>query len=104
MAEPTKQAPAPDKYVAIKKVDPLSMGKYLAGIYLVIFMFVGVFMIIGGVVALLVGEWELLLVGIGTATIGAAIYAGFGFIFGIIGGFIYNLVASKMGGVRIVLE
>lgn len=104
MTEAAKQTTAPDKYVAVKKVDPVSMGKYLGGIYLVIFMVVGVFMIIGGIVSLLMGEWELLLVGIGFATIGAAFYAAFGFVFGVIGGLAYNLVASKTGGVRIVLE
>jgi hypothetical protein len=100
MAE-QKQA---EKYVAVKKVDPVSIGKYLAGIYLLIFMIIGAFMIVGGLFALIMGEWELVLIGLGVATLGAAFYAMIGFVAGVIGGFIYNVVASKMGGIRIVLE
>lgn len=93
-----------EKYVAVKKVDPVSMGKYIAGVYLLIFVILGAFMMIGGLFALLAGKWQIVLIGIGVATLGAAFYAAIGFVAGVVGGFIYNVVASKTGGIRMVLE
>lgn len=95
---------ASENYKAIKKVDPVSLGKYLMGIYLLILGFVGIIMLIAGLITLVMGEWEIFLVGVGMFVAMAVFYAGMGFVAGVVGGFLYNVIASKMGGIRIVLE
>lgn len=92
------------EYKAIKKVDPVSVGKYLAGFYLLIIGIVGVFMLFAGLFSLFMGEWEAFLIGVGLFVVMAALYAGFGFVAGVVGGFFYNVIASKTGGIKIVLE
>jgi Ca2+/Na+ antiporter len=91
-------------YQAIKRVDPVSVGKYLAGAYALIAIVAGLFFTVAGLVALATGDWEPLVTGLVIILFGTALYAGFGFVVGLVGGWIYNLVARRTGGIRIVLE
>jgi hypothetical protein len=91
-------------YQSVKKVDPISVAKYLAGAYALIALVAGLFFTVAGLVALATGDWEPLVTGLVVILFGTALYAGFGFLVGLVGGWIYNLVARRTGGIRIVLE
>lgn len=91
-------------YQAIRRVDPVSVAKYLAGAYALMAMVAGLFFTVAGLVALATGDWEPLVAGLVIILFGTALYAGFGFVVGLVAGWIYNLVARRTGGIRIVLE
>lgn len=92
----------------ISKIDPISLGKISAIMYAVI-----------GIVMLLVyAPFMLILAGLqgGTSIVvtivggivfgifGIVFYAGLGFVFGMLSGYLYNYAASKMGGIGIDLK
>jgi len=101
----------------IRKVTPLQLGKMLALVYgaiaLVIVPFIAVFMGIGALVsANAAGSNHAAFlpaamgVGMGLFMIlfVPILYAGMGFIIGLLGAMIYNLVAKWVGGIEIELE
>ena len=95
----------------IKRIAPLQLGKVLAILYgllgLVFIPFLLVFTLFGAAaggqhnpagMALGIG------MGLGMVIVLPLMYAFFGFIGGLLSGFIYNLVAGWVGGIEIELE
>jgi hypothetical protein len=90
----------------IKKIGVLSFAKIYGAILATIMLIVG---LIATVITVLIG----LFVGsigpgvgvvLGFTLAGIILYGIFGFVAGAIGSYIYNIVASKVGGIEIELE
>lgn len=98
----------------IKKISPLQLGKMLAVIYGLISIIIVPFFIIFAVIGSIAGAashsngFAPAAFGVGFSVVMALIfpvmYAGFGFIAGVLGGFVYNLVAKWVGGIEVELE
>lgn len=98
----------------LKRIEPLSAGKILAGIYGVFGLILGViyfFIILA--IATAAGAasnylWLGLIGGLIGGLVAAALitlfYAGIGFIAGLISAAIYNVAAHKLGGLQIETE
>ena len=98
----------------LKRIAPLQAGKMLAAFYglisLIIVPFIMVFMAVGGIAAasqhgggaatmpMMMG------MGLGFMLLLPIMYAVMGFVFGIIGAFVYNLMARWMGGFELEFE
>ena len=106
----TPQVPgqrASDSFRSVRRIDPISVGSMLG----VMYVFVG--LIVGGVVAMLAlfgiiaggGEAAVggLVLAIGAIVVLPVGYGVMGFIFGVLGALLYNVVASFVGGIRIEL-
>lgn len=96
--------------VCIKRIDVLSAGMIMGALYVFIGLIVGVFMAIFAILGIAVGggggDAALggVLTGVGSLIIIPLLYGTMGFIVGIIGSALYNLVASFVGGVRMDVE
>lgn len=87
----------------IRKIDPLSAGKVLGLIYALISLVVGLFLSMIAIFGIAAGGGDAVLGGLATG-LGAVImlplvYGVLGFIGGVIGAFLYNVVASMAGGI-----
>ena len=90
----------------ISEIDIFSLGKVVAAVYaaigLVSWLFVPLFLLIpmngGGEEAFAKGIMLLFLL------VAPLVYAVFGFIGGLVAGFIYNIMARSAGGLRITLR
>ena len=96
----------------LKRIDPLSCGKVMGLLSVVVGLIFGVlhaatFGIIQGFLTAMSGEFEMLPVGpffgIGMVVVMPITYGIFGFLSGLIGSVIYNLVARAFSGIRIEL-
>ena len=98
----------------IKRISPVQLGKMLAVIYGLISLIIVPFILAFSVIGALAGASGRF-GGFGPAALGAGfglvmilllplLYAAFGFIGGILGGFIYNLVAKWVGGIEVEFE
>ena len=95
----------------LKRVDALSCGKVLGILYAfigllggIMFTLIGVF---GAAVGMAQGEAGALfgaLFGVGAVIILPLLYGAMGFIGGMLSAFLYNLVASFVGGIELDLE
>jgi hypothetical protein len=94
----------------LKTIAPLQLGKMLAVIYgllaLVIAPFFVLFSVIGAAAGArgAGGAAASLGFGIGMAIAMPVLYAFFGFIGGVLGGFVYNLVAKWIGGIEVEFD
>ncbi len=97
----------------IKTIAPLQLGKVLATCYgLVAVLIVPVFLLVSAVAGLAAHAQggmgpppiAFLGMGIGIAVAAPLLYALMGFLTGVIGGFVYNLVASWVGGIEVEVE
>ncbi len=94
----------------LKTIAPLQLGKMLAVIYgllaLVIAPFFVLFSFIGAAAGArgAGGAAASLGFGIGMAIAMPVLYAFFGFIGGVLGGFVYNLVAKWIGGIEVEFD
>ena len=95
----------------LKSIEPLQFGKILAAIYglmsLIFVPFFVIFAIIGGFAPNAAGSPPpLVLAGICIAmAIGMPIlYAVMGFIIGLIGALLYNVIAKRIGGIQVEVE
>ena len=89
----------------LKKIGILSAGKLLGVLYAFLGLIIGFFMFVGSLIgsSFFPKKWSILL-GAG-AIVGLPIfYGGIGFIAGIIGAALYNLIASWVGGIELDLE
>ena len=88
----------------IKRFDPVSVGKVMGVCYVLIGLLAGLFVAAMG--SMMGGATGLPFAGTGLAAIIVLpiVYGIFGFIGGIIGAFIYNLVAGWVGGVVMETE
>lgn len=94
----------PGRWQTIRRVGVLSVGKVFGAFYAVIGLIVTVFMAF----AILLAPQEVGPAGVG-ASIGMVIFLpllyGFGgFLFGIIAGALYNLIAGMIGGIEFEVE
>lgn len=98
----------------LKRIEPLSTGKILAGIYGVIGLVLGViyFFIIFAVAIAAGASANYLWLGLIGGLIGGLLaavlitffYAGIGFVAGLLMAVIYNVAANKFGGIQIETE
>ena len=98
----------------LKRVSPLQLG-IVAGIFYALFSLIIVpFLILAAIIAAIAphpeGTNNAMQAGIGVgfglvfAVLAPIIYGAMGFIFGALGGLIYNLVARWTGGIEFVVE
>lgn len=98
----------------LKRLAPLQAGKMLAALYgllsLVVVPFMFAFMTLGSLVARHQGGSPapalplLFGMGVGFMIFLPVLYALMGFVFGVIGAWVYNLLAGWLGGFEITLE
>src|SRR5205814_10616937 len=91
----------------IKRIAPLQLGKMLAVLYGILgLIFIPFFLIMSMVASQLPSEQRvgIMAFGAGFALLFPLIYAAIGFIGGIIGALIYNLVAKWIGGIEVEVE
>jgi hypothetical protein len=90
----------------LKYIDPMSLAKVQAVIGLIMGLVVGILVATFGGLASLAPGGRLVAVAFGIASIiiFPIVYAVMGFIGGLIGAWIYNFVARRIGGIRVVLR
>jgi hypothetical protein len=91
----------------IKRFSPLQLGKMLAVLYgLMGLIFLPFFLIASLVSSHLPAHQRVgvMALGIGFAVCFPFIYAAMGFVFGVIGAWIYNIVARWIGGIEVEVE
>ncbi|MGH7959223.1 MAG: DUF3566 domain-containing protein [Opitutaceae bacterium] len=91
----------------IKRVSPLQLGKILALLYGIIGLIaIPFFLFIASVSAQLPPDQQapFMAMGAGAALFAPILYAVVGFIIGVIGAVIYNLVARWVGGIEVEVE
>jgi hypothetical protein len=95
----------------LKRIEPLQLGKIAGAFYglisLIFVPFILLFAVIGGLAAHAQnGPAVPFTIGAGVmmALFMPVLYAGMGFIFGIIGACLYNFLASRLGGIQVDVE
>jgi hypothetical protein len=91
----------------IKRIAPLQLGKMLCLLYGIMgLIFIPFFLLISAVSSQMPSEQRtgFMAMGIGVAIAAPLLYAAMGFIFGLIGACIYNLVAKFVGGIEVEVE
>ena len=91
----------------LKRVAPLSAGKVLALVYGAMgLIFIPFFLLMSALTANLPPQQRgiFALIGTGMAIAMPVFYAVMGFLFGVIGAAIYNLVAKMVGGIEVEVE
>ena len=91
----------------IKRIAPVQLGKMLAVLYGVIsLLFVPVILIVSHFATRLPQQQRagIMALGTGFAFLFPILYAAMGFIFGVIGAWVYNLVAKWTGGIEVEVE
>ena len=91
----------------IKRISPLQLGKMLALLYGIIGLIaIPFFLFMATMSAQLPPDQRgpLMAMGAGAALFAPVLYAVVGFIFGIIGAVIYNVVAKWVGGIEVEVE
>ena len=94
--------------VKIKKIGVLSLGKILGILYAIIGLIMGIFFTLFALVGLVSSSGGLgtlrILFGVGAIILLPIFYGVLGFVSGILMAFIYNLVASWIGGLEVETE
>ncbi|MBW8782459.1 MAG: hypothetical protein JF599_11305 [Verrucomicrobia bacterium] len=96
----------------LKKIAPLQLGKVLAITYGLLSLVMVPFFLLFSAVASLAPTAQsgpgmipmMLGMGIGFLIIAPVLYAVMGFVTGVIGAFVYNLVAGWVGGIEVEVE
>ena len=91
----------------IKRIAPLQLGKMLALLYGIIGLLAIPFFLLMTSITAQLPEGQrgpFLAMGAGAAIFAPILYAVLGFIVGVIGAFIYNLVAKWVGGIEVEVE
>ena len=91
----------------LKRIAPLQLGKMLALLYGILgLIFIPFFLIMSAAASQMPAEQRagMLAFGAGFAILVPFIYAAMGFIGGIIGAVLYNLVAKWIGGIEVEVE
>lgn len=91
----------------IKRIAPLQLGKMLAILYGIMgLLFLPFFLIMSAVSTQLPPEQRvgMMAFGVGFAVAAPLMYAAMGFVFGVVGAWIYNLVAKWVGGIEVEVE
>lgn len=91
----------------LKRIAPLQLGKILAILYGAMgLLIIPIFLIIGVASSQMPAEQRagMMLMSGGFALFAPVMYAAMGFVFGVLGAVIYNLVAKWVGGIEFELE
>jgi hypothetical protein len=92
----------------IRKIDPLSAGKVVGLIQALVGLIVGLFLSLIAVVGIAIGGQNAfvggLITGLGAVVMGPLSYGIMGFLAGVLGAFLYNLVSSMAGGIELETE
>jgi hypothetical protein len=94
----------------IKRIEPIQLGKMLGVIYGLLSLIFVPFVLLFAAASLVAGNarGEAAIFSVGFALVMIVVmpimYAGMGFIGGVIGAFIYNLVAKWIGGIEVEFE
>ncbi len=91
----------------IKRIEPLQLGKIFAVLYGALgLLFIPIFLV-AGIATSQIPEAQrggLLIMSAGFGLFAPVVYAVMGFVFGVVGAFIYNLVAKWIGGIEVEVE
>jgi hypothetical protein len=105
---PTQPSVAVKRSVVVRRLDPVSTGAMLGGVYVLIGLIIGGVMSLAAVLGVAFGGGEDaaagLFVGLGAILFIPLFYGVLGFIGGLVMALIYNAVAHFIGGIRIELE
>ncbi len=91
----------------IKRIAPLQLGKIAGVLYGIAgLVFAPIFLIVGAIGAAASGQPRtgLLAAGVGVIVLFPIIYAVIGFVFGVLGAGLYNLVVRWIGGIEVEVE
>lgn len=107
--QPNEYPQRMERQVRIKRIDPVSLGKFTGVLCAVIGLIAGALFALGsliGMAGLGGGRGGLfgLMFGVGAIIFLPIFYGIFGFIGGLIQGLVYNVAAGMMGGIEIVVE
>jgi hypothetical protein len=98
-----------ERLVRIKRIDPMSLGKFSGVLLAVVGLIVGVLFALASLVGMAGvggGRGGLfgLIFGVGAIVFVPIIYGIAGFLGGLIQGYVYNIAAGLMGGIDITVE
>lgn len=89
----------------VKRLDISSVAKLEAAMMAIIYGIMGALVTIGGIFTLLIGRgFSTLGMGLGMLILGSAIGYIAGYIVGALCAWIYNILATKVGGIKVELE
>jgi hypothetical protein len=91
----------------IKRFAPLQLGKIMALIYGVMGLLFWPFILIGSLFSAHLGSQQrsgMMAFGVGFVLFIPILYAGIGFIAGVVGAFVYNVIAKWVGGIEVEVE
>ena len=91
----------------IKRFTPIQLGKMLAVSYGALgLLFIPAFLLMSAFATRLPSQQRVGMMALSTgfAFIFQFIYAAFGFVFGVIGAWVYNLIAKWIGGIEVEVE
>ena len=98
-----------ERLVRIKRIDPLSLGKFSGVLCAVIGLIIGALFALGSLIGMAGigggrGGFFGLILGVGAIVFMPVFYGILGFIGGLFQGCVYNIAAGLMGGVDITVE
>jgi hypothetical protein len=91
----------------IKRFAPLQLGKMLAVLYGILgLIFIPLFLSVSALATQLPPEQRvgMMAFGMGFALLMPVIYAVMGFVFGVLGAWVYNVIAKWIGGIEVEVE
>jgi len=88
----------------LRSVDIRSCAKMMAALYGCIGLVVLPFVLVGGLISLVLGQGSQSVLSIVFAALAPVLYAAIGFVFGALTAWVYNLVARRIGGIRLELK
>ena len=90
--------------MVVRSVAPLSVAKIAGVLYMLIGVLVGALFALAGLAGAFAGADEAGIIGsimgVGAIVVFPLLYGCFGFVFTLIGAWLYNLVAGMVGGIR----
>jgi hypothetical protein len=91
----------------IRRIAPLQLGKIMGLVYGIFGLIFIPFILLASTLNALVpaqARGGILAMGVGMAVAAPVFYAILGFVFGVIGAFIYNLIAGWVGGIEVEVQ
>jgi hypothetical protein len=89
----------------LKHIDPMTLGKIHAAFAAIMGFFVGIVIALGGLSAFVVrGSSFGAALGLAAVVVLPILYAIMGFVAGVIVALIYNFLAKRIGGIKVVLR
>lgn len=89
----------------IKQFDILSLGKIIGILYVIIGFIIGIIYSIISLITILIGTTNIIFYfGLGSVIFMPIFYGVIGFISGILLGVFYNMISSRIGGIKLELK